>query len=69
MSLGSGTGDVSVTQARFYPGANARHDKKDTSAKNPYGLIERCVHHASLPSHDRFVSVRTPLMGGLVDTQ
>jgi len=24
------------------------------------------VHHASLPSHDRFVSASTPLMGGLV---
>jgi hypothetical protein len=34
--------------------------------KEPVGLIERCVHHASLPSHDRFVSVSTPLMGGLV---
>ena len=65
MSLGLGTSDASVTQARFLPGRDARHDKKDTSAKNPYGLIESCVHHASLPSHDRFVSVRTPLMGGL----
>src|SRR6188472_3457521 len=27
---------------------------------------DRITHHASLPSHDRLLSVKTPLIGGLV---
>jgi Glyoxalase/Bleomycin resistance protein/Dioxygenase superfamily len=53
-----------VSRPRFRSRVSPSSYPLRVSKGRPHGgLIERCVHHASLPPHDRLLSVRTPLMG------